>query len=159
MLMVAEVTLTTIDVTEQSLLGILDIENSAYETPWSKNQFLDCLKGDYLVQELCLGDADDQRPIGYWVLQPVVDELHILNICIEPTQQGKGFGKAALAMLKIFAEKNRFNRILLEVRQSNRAARKLYVSAGFERIGLRRNYYPKADGGREDAWVMDFLIE
>lgn len=44
--------------------------------------------------------------------------------------------------------------VLLEVRASNEAALRLYSSLGFERVGLRRQYYP--DG--EDAVLMTLLL-
>ena len=44
-------------------------------------------------------------------------------------------------------------RCLLEVRRSNKAARRLYQGSGFALDGVRKNYYPKA-GGREDALLM-----
>ena len=43
--------------------------------------------------------------------------------------------------------------LLLEVRPSNPAAMRLYQRYGFERIGMRRGYYPAREG-REDAIVM-----
>jgi ribosomal-protein-alanine N-acetyltransferase len=47
--------------------------------------------------------------------------------------------------------------MLLEVRPSNPAALRLYARYGFERIGVRRGYYP-ADRGREDAVVMRITL-
>ena len=41
----------------------------------------------------------------------------------------------------------------LEVRPSNSAAIRLYQSAGFEPVGVRRGYY-QATTGREDASVL-----
>jgi ribosomal-protein-alanine N-acetyltransferase len=41
----------------------------------------------------------------------------------------------------------------LEVRQSNFTAMRLYINAGFNEVGLRKNYY-QALHGREDAIVM-----
>ena len=42
----------------------------------------------------------------------------------------------------------------LEVRASNHSAYRLYERYGFNEIGRRRNYYPAAGGGSEDALVM-----
>ena len=42
----------------------------------------------------------------------------------------------------------------LEVRASNARARSLYARRGFNEVGLRRGYYPAAQGQREDAVVM-----
>ena len=41
--------------------------------------------------------------------------------------------------------------LFLEVRVSNRGARRLYEAYGFERIGLREGYYSRP---REDALVL-----
>jgi ribosomal-protein-alanine N-acetyltransferase len=47
---------------------------------------------------------------------------------------------------------------LLEVRQSNMAARTLYERSGFRLDGIRKNYYP-ASTGREDALLMSRKLE
>jgi len=41
----------------------------------------------------------------------------------------------------------------LEVRPSNTGAIRLYLSLGFEQVGMRRGYYQAANG-REDAAVL-----
>ena len=47
--------------------------------------------------------------------------------------------------------------LLLEVRPSNHAARRLYAEHGFEQIGTRRGYYPARDG-REDALLLSHAL-
>jgi ribosomal-protein-alanine N-acetyltransferase len=47
--------------------------------------------------------------------------------------------------------------LLLEVRPSNPAALRLYERYGFQRIGVRRGYYP-SHHGREDAVVMRITL-
>jgi ribosomal-protein-alanine N-acetyltransferase len=46
----------------------------------------------------------------------------------------------------------------LEVRASNERARRLYARRGFAEVGLRRGYYPAAQGRREDAVVMSLEV-
>ncbi|WP_370632683.1 GNAT family N-acetyltransferase, partial [Eikenella sp. Marseille-P7795] len=48
-------------------------------------------------------------------------------------------------------------RIFLEVRSSNRAAFALYQQHGFIPSGRRPGYYPRPDGSREDALLMEKL--
>jgi ribosomal-protein-alanine N-acetyltransferase len=45
----------------------------------------------------------------------------------------------------------------LEVRPSNTAAIRLYLSLGFDQVGMRRGYY-QAVGGREDAAVLKLSL-
>jgi ribosomal-protein-alanine N-acetyltransferase len=44
---------------------------------------------------------------------------------------------------------------LLEVRESNLGAQRLYAGQGFEVTGVRRGYY---DSGQEDAVLMAFVL-
>jgi len=91
--------------------------------------------------------------VGFCILQPVLDEANLLLMAIHPSQQGKGLGyqllDASLAQLK-----NNPIQVFLEVRESNEAAIALYEKSGFHQIDLRKNYYPKPDGGREHAIIM-----
>ena len=50
------------------------------------------------------------------------------------------------------ADRYKAHTVYLEVRPSNTAARELYKSLGFRRVGVRKSYYPAAPGeAREDA--------
>ena len=49
-------------------------------------------------------------------------------------------------------------RIFLEVRVSNSQAVAFYQSMGFKAVGQRRDYY-RTDDGREDAIVMERVVE
>ena len=83
----------------------------------------------------------------------ILDEAHLLNICIHPQNQGRGLGANALKALISRAESQGAREMFLEVRASNAAAIGLYERAGFNETGQRKGYYP-ADGSREDAILM-----
>jgi len=86
-----------------------------------------------------------------------VDEAHVLNLCIDPSSQRLGLGRMLLEHMIMLARAANATIVLLEVRKSNKSAIQLYESQGFQRLGLRKGYYP-ADGGREDALVLGFDI-
>ena len=46
----------------------------------------------------------------------------------------------------------------LEVRLSNVRAQQVYLRRGFNRVGVRRGYYPAGRGEREDAVVMSLKV-
>ncbi len=132
---------------------ILVIENQSYPVSWSEQIFKDCIKSNYLCQVLKI----DGTIVGYYVVQNIIDEYHILNICVAPDFLTKGLGRLLLNAILKRAEAAAMNRILLEVRASNKVARKLYVSSGFHIIGKRKGYYPISEG-REDAHVMELAL-
>jgi ribosomal-protein-alanine N-acetyltransferase len=91
------------------------------------------------------------------ISQVIVDECHLLNICIHPDYQGNGYGQLSLNWLEQLMREKDVASLLLEVRQSNLKAQGLYKKLGFEQIGLRKDYYP-ADSAREAAIVMRKLL-
>jgi len=134
----------------QHLAEVLAIEQAANEFPWSLKNFEDSLRANH--QAWVFLDKDDHI-IGYALTQLVVDEIHLLNICVCSDLQGKGYGRKILDHVISFAEQKSAAVILLEVRSSNVRAQQLYLQNGFNEMSVRKDYYP-AGQGREDAVLM-----
>jgi ribosomal-protein-alanine N-acetyltransferase len=130
------------------------VEKRAYPFPWSEGNYRDCLRAGYHSCVFTL----DTRIIGYGVMSVFVGEAQILNLCIEPEQQGQGLGRRLLQRLLNEAKIHNADTAFLEVRASNLAAIALYLSSGFNQIGSRRDYYP-AHGGREDALILGLSLQ
>ena len=124
-------------------------EQRIYPFPWTVGNFTDSLAAGH--QGWICHDA--RGLVGYAVMMPVIDEVHLLNISIVPELQGRGLGSELLEFLMAEAKASGILRMFLEVRPSNEAGRALYRRYGFAEIGRRRGYYP-AHEGREDAIVM-----
>ena len=90
---------------------------------------------------------------GFVVYSQVLDEMTVHNIAVREEARGKGAGTTLLKGLLVQARATGVNRCLLEVRESNVAARRLYQKTGFVVDGERPNYYP-APAGRENAVLM-----
>jgi len=139
--------------TESDLDEVAVIERLAYEFPWSRGNFEDSLRNGYYG--LCMRHVTGTL-IGYCVLMPVVDEMHLLNLCVAPQAQGAGAGLGMLREAVRIARSQGLEGLLLEVRPSNHRAIRLYEQFGFVTIGRRKNYYPARHHSREDALVMRF---
>lgn len=131
------------------LAQIAEIETASYEFPWTRGIFRDCLSAGYNAWVLASG----ARIIGYGILSVGMQEAHLLNLCIAPSEQGLGHGQRLLKRMLDLARWHEAQRVFLEVRPSNQHAVALYEHAGFNEIGRRPGYYP-AHRGREDAIVM-----
>ncbi|MFT5395590.1 MAG: ribosomal-protein-alanine N-acetyltransferase [Gammaproteobacteria bacterium] len=134
---------------EDDLDFVMEIEKQAYEYPWTRTIFNDCLQVGYC----CWVIERDDIMVGYGVLSVAVGESHLLNLCVHPEYQGNGLGKHLLNHLLELAVEHNANMTFLEVRPSNFSAIKMYLEHGFDEIGVRRNYYP-AKMGREDALIL-----
>ncbi|MBN4665998.1 ribosomal protein S18-alanine N-acetyltransferase [Pandoraea nosoerga] len=129
---------------------ILAVEVRAYPFPWTRQNFADSLAAGH--HGVCLR-AVDGTLLGYFLLMPVVDEAHLLNVCVTPEMQGNGLGVQLLEEVVRVSRAQGMGGVLLEVRPSNLRALRIYERFGFEQIGRRKGYYP-ASGRREDAIVM-----
>lgn len=128
---------------------VLRNELAAYPHPWREGHFRTSLNGG----DDCFVMESDSRLVGHGILSTGAGEAHVLNLCVHPEAQGCGFGRKMLDHLLDTASQKAVNVVFLEVRASNRSARALYESAGFNEMGLRPNYYPDVHG-REDVVLM-----
>jgi [ribosomal protein S18]-alanine N-acetyltransferase len=136
---------------EADIDQVIDIEQRAYEFPWTQQIFRDCLRAGYHGFVL----EREGTVVGYFMLSVAAGEAHVLNICVDPVAHRQGHGRRLILRAMDVARWHRVERIFLEVRPSNPIAIKLYHDIGFNEIGRRPRYYP-AKNGREDALVMAF---
>jgi ribosomal-protein-alanine N-acetyltransferase len=129
---------------------VIAIESAVYPHPWSRGNFVDSLKAQYDAS-VCLSG---EKILAYWLLMHAPDASHLLNFSVEPSHQRQGLGSKLLNRLLGVLRGRAVDAVVLEVRPTNSGALNLYDRAGFERIGVRRGYYPAADRQREDAIVM-----
>lgn len=135
--------------TLQDIPAVMAVERQAFPYPWTEGIFRDCLVQGYsgwIYEEA-------GAIVGYAMLMFVLDEMHLLNLCICPQAQGRGLGTRLLRTLERIGRATKAEVCFLEVRRSNAAAIRLYHKLGFNEIGQRKGYYP-ARNGREDALVM-----
>lgn len=132
--------------------AVVTIEAEAFTSPWREDTFLALLERD-AVELLVLVDGD--AVIGYAVVWCILDQGELSNIAVAASHRGRGLGRRLLAAAVGRARARGVGHLFLEVRVSNRAARQLYTTAGFEELGRRRNYY---DRPREDAILMQMAI-
>ena len=135
--------------TVQDVDAVTEIEKATFARPWTREEFLREIEVNkvarYLVYVL---DGEIVGYAGAWV---ILDESHITNIAIREDMRGRGYGKALVKALLQYLSNLGAEYATLEVRVSNAAARHVYESLGFVRMGKRPHYYE--DNG-EDALLM-----
>ena len=134
---------------ERDLDAVIEIERKAYEFPWTRGIFHDCVRVGYVCRLMEVRDC----LFGYGVMSVAAGECHLLNICVHPAHQRRGYGALLVGHLLDRARELKATLALLEVRESNQAAYRLYQRLGFDEIGVRAKYYP-ARKGREDALIL-----
>ncbi|WP_448212733.1 ribosomal protein S18-alanine N-acetyltransferase [Colwellia sp. MEBiC06753] len=133
---------------------LMPIEQACHSHPWSEKTLRSCIGGRYFgsYAEITSAEAENDT-IGFYIGEYILGEATLMDICVAPSQQGQGFGKALISHFIEQAVALGAEKIWLEVRASNTAAIMLYINQSFIETGRRTGYYPK-EVGYEDAIVM-----
>ena len=98
----------------------------------------------YVYRDQCqpFGIYEDDRMVGYMMViyDYDVPEYDIWHMMIDETQQGKGYGKAALLLgIERMKEEHHIQEMYTGVALGNEVAERLYESIGFQLTGLVEN--------------------
>ena len=96
----------------------------------------------YVYRNQCqpFGIYEDDQMVGYVMVIYDYDipEYDIWHMMIDESEQGKGFGKAALKLVLDYIKKKPFgdsNRVVLTCNKNNQHALSLYQTLGFQMTG------------------------
>lgn len=122
-----------------------ELEQLCFTQPWSESSLA------ILTQQNGVGIAaltDGGKLVGYCGMLTVLDEGQITNVAVHPEFRRMGIGTALLNRLLEEANALGVTQISLEVRESNSAAKALYLRHGFTVAGVRKRFYshPTEDG-------------
>jgi [ribosomal protein S18]-alanine N-acetyltransferase len=130
---------------------------------WSRQGYLDELADTelrhYIVAEEGVAEEDvadgNHQLLGTGGLLTIGDTAQILTVGVLPPARRRGVGRLLVRALVAEARRRRAAEVLLEVREDNEAARRLYAGEGFAVLGRRRGYYEQ---GRVDAVTMRYPL-
>lgn len=129
---------------ESHITQVCQIEKECFSNPWREADLRKQLllaTSHFLVAEI------DGKAVGYMGLQIFAKEGYVTNVAVLPAFRKQGVARALIeAQLK-----HDMDFITLEVRQSNTPAIHLYAKMGFEKVGIRPDFYSNPD---EDAIIM-----
>lgn len=141
-----------ISMKREHISEVLRIERATFSDPWGENDFLDGINDENKQYFTAMYEGTVAGYIGYW---GVLDEVQIYNVAVDERYRKKGIAKAMLERLIEHGKNHGRSIFLLEVRESNEAAIRLYQKCGFTKDGKRPNFYTKPD---EDAILMSLRL-
>ena len=105
---------------------------------------------------LLLVARGDTGLLGFASWTAVVDEATLVNIAVDRRCRRAGLGRRLMERSCALLAGRGIRRLLLDVRESNAPARRLYDACGFAVDGRREAYYAAGDAGgaREAALLM-----
>ena len=136
------------NMTETDLPEVCAIEQETFSDPWSEEDFrgsINEVNNGYLIAEI------DENVVGYCGYWGIAGEGYIYNVAVKKEYRRQQIGYQLLKKLIEISQDKGVDTFTLEVRSSNEAAIHLYETLGFERVGLRKDFYSKPN---EDAVIM-----
>ena len=139
--------------------GLLNLELEASQGPQADRRYVvvESEDTDDAANPSAGAGLNRARLLGYAGLYHAggLTSADLLTIATIPAARGRGIASLMLTELVSTAQQAGCPDVLLEVRQSNEAAQRLYTGHGFVPIGRRRRYYQAPP---EDAVVMRLTL-
>ncbi len=124
------------------------LDRQVSPSPWSEEQFRNELNNPRAHVDLLVVE---QRIAAYICCWTIAGELEIQNVATAPSFRRRGLAEKLLQYVIARALNGQIEKVILEVRRGNAAARSLYEKLGFKGSGVRANYY----SDNEDALLME----
>jgi [ribosomal protein S18]-alanine N-acetyltransferase len=123
---------------------------------WAEREYEALFSGEAPTRLALVATSDaDASVVGFVIARCATVGWEIENVVVAPEQRKRGVGMKIIRELLMRAKSTGATSVLLEVRESNLAARRLYEKLGFSQQGRRRSYYQDPV---EDALLLSFSI-
>lgn len=132
------------DMRAEDVRAVYEIEREAFSKPWSQGSLTALIGAPNAVARVAEAEGEIA---GYYSFYYCLDEGDVNNIAVLARLRGAGVGKALMRDMLEKAKERGVERLYLEVRSANKAARALYEKFSFKQYSLRKKYYD----GEEDA--------
>lgn len=133
--------------------AVAALEQSIFTDAWSMKGLLETAEQPHAF---ILVAEENESIVGYAIVYTVIDEAEIARIAVDSSKRKKGVGQDLLREICRIGLQRGAERLLLDVRESNEAARRFYSKFGFEEDGIRKNFYQNP---KEHAVLMSMSIE
>jgi ribosomal-protein-alanine N-acetyltransferase len=118
-------------------------QQSVSAAHWTAQQYEALFSPDAPVRAIFVAadDSNDASLDGFLIARCLRDEWEIENVVVAGALRRQGIGRSLIQELTAPAGSAGVRSIILEVRESNQAAVRLYESIGFREEGRRKDYY------------------
>lgn len=125
---------------------------------WPRSAYEAAIDALVTPKRVCLVAAASAgaRIVGFVIASAIGGQAEIESIGVAPGLQRQGIGRALLDALIAELRERGVVELMLEVRESNRAATALYGTCGFVQSGRRPGYYRHPD---EDGLLFSLELE
>jgi ribosomal-protein-alanine N-acetyltransferase len=137
------------EASEDDLVALAEIHEASFPHGWDADTLHGMLRGG--MAGLVVRREGDSEPLGFVLVRTTGKEAEIITIAVAPAARGKGAGCALMDDAIRRLQRDRVERLFLEVSERNSAALALYRALGFRKVGERKAYYASHVEGDKSA--------
>lgn len=128
--------------------AVAEMEQQIFSDSWSEKSVLETVQQK---QSVCFAAEKAGHLLGYLLAYHAADEAEIARIAVQKEARRQGAAGKLMQALEHYCEEHKMEKLLLDVRESNEAARNFYTKNGFVEDGIRQGFYVNPS---EDAVLM-----
>lgn len=128
--------------------AVAEMEQQIFSDPWSEKSVMETVQQK---QSVCFAAEKAGHILGYLLVYHAADEAEIARIAVQKEALRQGAAGKLMQALEHYCEEHKMEKLLLDVRESNEAARSFYTKNGFVEDGIRQGFYTNPS---EDAVLM-----
>lgn len=128
--------------------AVAEMEQQIFSDPWSEKSVMETVQQK---QSVCFAAEKAGHILGYLLVYHAADEAEIARIAVQKEARRQGAAGKLMQALEHYCEERKMEKLLLDVRESNEAARSFYTKNGFVEDGIRQGFYTNPS---EDAVLM-----
>lgn len=128
--------------------AVAEMEQQIFSDSWSEKSVLETVQQK---QSVCFAAEKAGHLLGYLLAYHAADEVEIARIAVQKEARRQGAAGKLMQALEHYCEEHKMEKLLLDVRESNEAARSFYTKNGFVEDGIRQGFYVNPS---EDAVLM-----
>lgn len=128
--------------------AVAEMEQQIFSDSWSEKSVLETVQQK---QSVCFAAEKAGHLLGYLLAYHAADEAEIARIAVQKEARRQGAAGKLMQALEHYCEEHKMEKLLLDVRESNEAARSFYTKNGFVENGIRQGFYVNPS---EDAVLM-----
>lgn len=129
-------------------VAVAEMEQQIFSDPWSEKSVMETVQQK---QSVCFAAEKAGHILGYLLVYHAADEAEIARIAVQKEARRQGAAGKLMQALEHYCEEHKMEKLLLDVRESNEAARSFYTKNGFVEDGIRQGFYTNPS---EDAVLM-----
>jgi ribosomal-protein-alanine acetyltransferase len=118
--------------------NLSELEGKIFSTSWDPLWIREKINNENAIYWV---KKEDDEIVGYLAIQFVGEDIEILGLGVLEDYRGKGYASDMLFAMMNHLKQYNYNKVFLEVRDSNNVAKNLYSKFNFNRSGTRLNYY------------------